>query len=189
MYASMFREAWYFDRSSVDTTIDGFEWTPWFKLSTVQNLCIERPVETQFDPANSETPPDETNDQGLGGHAYLDPCFVEYDWVMRTSTSFFILKPQVTYTMTNTDGTSFGSGTLKITDDTSILMTLDSLMSSCVSQLNGEYQRLRNITSSHQEAIAWTTGKVGNMATWTANAYAPDLEFTLSAENNEECDD
>ena len=176
-------ESWYFDRSSVDTTIDRYQWTPWFKLSpSVRNLCIERPVETQFDPSGPSLP-DETNDQGLGGHAYLDQCFVEYDWVMRTSTSFFILKPQVAYTMTNSDGSSFGSGTLKITDDTSILMTLDTLMSSCVSQLNGEYQRLRNITSSHQEAIAWTAGKVGNMATWTANAYAPDLEFTLSAEN------
>ena len=162
-------ESWYFDRSSVDTTIDGYQWTPWFKLSpSVQNLCIERPIETQFDPANSETPPDETNDQGLGGHAYLDQCFVEYDWVMRTNTSFFILRPQVAYTMTNSDGSILGTGTLKITDDTDSLMTLDTLTSSCVSQLNGEYQRLMNITSSHQEAIAWTAGKVGNMATWSA---------------------
>ena len=30
--------------------IDGFEWTPWFKLSpSTQNLCIERPVEGDFD--------------------------------------------------------------------------------------------------------------------------------------------
>ena len=149
----------------------------------MRNLCIERPVETQFDPANSETPPDETNDQGLGGHAYLDQCFVEYDWVMRTNTSFFILRPQVAYTMTNSDGSILGTGTLKITDDTDSLMTLDTLTSSCVSQLNGEYQRLMNITSSHQEAIAWTTGHVGNTVTWTAQDYAPDLEFTLSAEN------
>ena len=33
---------WYFDRESDDTTIDGFGWTPWFKLSpSTQNLCIE----------------------------------------------------------------------------------------------------------------------------------------------------
>ena len=74
-------ESWYFDRSSVDTTIDGFEWIPWFKLSpSVRNLCIKRPVETQFDPSGPSLP-DATNDQGLGGHAYLDAgTFVEYEW-------------------------------------------------------------------------------------------------------------
>ena len=40
-----------------------------------------------------------------------------------------------------------------------------------------------NITSSHQEAIAWTAGKVSDTVTWSANAYAPDLEFTLTADN------
>ena len=177
-------ESWYFDRSSVDTTIDGFEWTPWFKLSpSVQNLCIERPVETQFDPANSETPPDETNDQGLGGHAYLDQCFVEYDWVMRTNTSFFILKPKVTYTMTNTDGSLFRYDSFYVTENTDTLMTLETLMNSCLSQLNAEYQKARNITSSHQKAISWTAGKAGDTVTWTANDYAPNLEFNMTAEN------
>ena len=186
MYASMINpsESWYFDRSSVDTTIDGFEWTPWFKLSpSVQNLCIERPVETQFDPANSETSPDATNDQGLGGHAYLDPCFVEYDWESRTTTSFFILKPQVTYTMTNSDGSLLGSDSFDVTEDTNILMSLETLMNSCLEQLNAKYQEARDITSSHQEAIAWTSGKVGDRVTWSANDYAPDLEFDMTAEN------
>ena len=42
--------SWCFDRTSVDTTIDGFGWTPWFKLSpSMHNLCIERPVESVFD--------------------------------------------------------------------------------------------------------------------------------------------
>ena len=37
---------WYFDRDTTDTTIDGFGWTPWFKLSpSTQNLCIELPVD------------------------------------------------------------------------------------------------------------------------------------------------
>ena len=92
-------------------------------------------------------------------HTSIRALWSMIGWCVQ-STSFFILHPQVAYTMTNSDGTSFGSGTLKITDDTDSLMTLDTLMSSCVSQLNGEYQRLRNITSSHQEAIAWTAGKV-----------------------------
>ena len=114
----------------------------------MQNLCIERPVETQFDPANSETPPDETNDQGLGGHAYLDAgTFVEYDWRLRATTSFFILKPFVTYTMTNTDGSLIHSGSFYVTEDTNTLMTLETLMNSCLSQLNAEYQEARLITS------------------------------------------
>ena len=186
MYASMINpsESWYFDRASVNTTIDGFEWTPWFKLSpSVKNLCIERPVETQFDPANSETPPGATNDQGLGGHAYLDPCFVEYYWELYTTTSFFILKPQVTYTMTNTDGSLFRSGSFYVTEDTNTLMTLETVRNSCLSQLNAKYQKARNITSSHQEAIARTSGKVGDTVTWSAKDYAPDLEFVMTAEN------
>ena len=134
MYASMTNpsESWYFDRSSVDTTIDGFEWTPWFKLSpSVQNLCIEWPVETQFDPSGPSLP-DATNDQGLGGHAYLDPCYVEYDWELRMNTSFFILNPFVTYTMTNTDGSLFHSGSFDVTEDTNTLMTLETLMNSYI---------------------------------------------------------
>ena len=185
MYASMVNpsESLYFDRSSGDTTIDGFEWTPWFRLSpSVQNLCIERPVETQFDPSGPSLP-DATNDQGLGGHAYLDPCFVEYDWELRTTTSFFILNPKVTYTMTNTDGSLFHSGSFYVTEDTETLMSLETLMNSCLSQLNADYQKGRNITSSHQEAIAWVGGKVGDTVTWSAKDYAPDLEFDMTAEN------
>ena len=148
----------------------------------MQNLCIERPVETQFDPSGPSLP-DATNDQGLGGHAYLDPCFFEYDWVMRTSTSFFILHPQVAYTMTNTDGSLFGSGSFFVTQDKNKILNLETLMNSCLSQLNADYQKARNITSSHQKAIAWTVGKVGDTVTWSANDYAPDLEFTMTAQN------
>ena len=175
---------WYFDRVSFDTTIDGFGWTPWFKLSpSVQNLCIERPVETQFDPSGANAP-DATNDQGLGGYAYLDArTFVEYDWQMLTTTTFFILKPQVTYTMTNTDGSLFDSGTFYVTEDTKTFQSMWMLMSSTLAQLNEKYQQKRNITSSHQEAIAWTLGMVGDIVTWTAKDYAPDLEFDMISEN------
>ena len=176
-------ESWYFDRSSVDTPIDGFEWTPWFKLSpSVQNLRIERPVETQFDPSGPRLP-NATNDQRLGGHAYLDPCFVEYDWELYMTTFFFILNPFVTYTVTNTDGSLLYSDSFDVTEDTKILMSLETLMNSCLSQLNADYQEARGITSSHQEAIAWNSGNVGDTVTWSANDYAPDLEFVMTAEN------
>ena len=94
--------SWYFDRSSVDTTIDGFGWTPWFKMSpSTRNLCIERPVENVFDPSGPSLP-DTTNDQGLGGHAYIDPnTYIEFDWQLCTSDYRFLVKPYASYTMTN----------------------------------------------------------------------------------------
>ena len=54
------QDGWYFDRDTTDTTIDGFGWTPWFKLSpSTQNLCIEQPVNGEFD-INGSSLPDET---------------------------------------------------------------------------------------------------------------------------------
>ena len=39
-------EGYYFDRTSDDTTMDGFGWTMWFKLfPSVYNIRIERSVE------------------------------------------------------------------------------------------------------------------------------------------------
>ena len=62
-------------------------------------------------------------------------------------------------------------------------MSLQALMGTCLSQLNAEYQEARDITSSHQEAIAWTSVSVNDTVTWTAKDYAPDLEFDMTAEN------
>ena len=56
-------------------------------------------------------------------------------------------------------------------------------MNSCLSQLNAKYQQARGITSSHQEAIAWTFGKAGDRVTWSAKDYAPDLESDMTADN------
>ena len=117
--------------------------------------------------------PDETNDQGLGGHAYLDQCFVEYDWQLSTSDYRFILKPQVTYTMTNADGTLFGSGTFYITEDTTTSLTMNSLTTACFDELNARYAEIRDIPSSHQEAIAWTVNDNDYTMSWTAKDYAP----------------
>ena len=95
-------ESWYFDQTSVDTTIDGFGWTPLFILSlSTRNLRIERPVDTVFDPSGPSLP-DTTNDQGLGGHAYIDPnTYIEFDWQLCTSDYLFLVKPYASYTMTN----------------------------------------------------------------------------------------
>ena len=85
--------------------------------------------------------------------------------------------------MTNSDGSLFHSDSFFVTEDTGVLMSLETVRNSFLEQLNAKYQKARNITSSHQEAIAWTSGKVGDTVTWTAKDYAPDLEFVMTAEN------
>ena len=59
-------DGWYFDRESEDMTMNGFGWTPWFKLSpSTHSLCMERSVDgSVFDP-NGASLPDVTNNQGL----------------------------------------------------------------------------------------------------------------------------
>ena len=89
--------------------------------------------------------------------------------------------------MTNTDGSLFDCGTFYVREDTEALHSMQTLMNSCISQLNAKYpyQEARNIyiyryiTWWHQEAIAWTVGKAGDVVTWTANDYARDLVFEM----------
>ena len=54
-------EKCYFDLTNVDTTMDGFGWTPWFKLPpSLQNLCMEHSMDgSVFDP-NCPSLPDVT---------------------------------------------------------------------------------------------------------------------------------
>ena len=128
--------------------------------------------------------PDATNDQGLGGHAYLDPSCVEYDWQLRTSDYRFILKPQVTYTMTNSDGSLFGSGTYYITEDTKTSLTMNFLVTLCFNELSARYAEIRDIPLSHQEAIAWTLVNDNEyIMSWSVNDYAPDLELSITSNN------
>lgn len=58
--------------------MNGFDSTSWFKVHlSVHNLCIERFVDGfVFDP-NGSSLPDVIDDQGHGGHTFLDPSFVE----------------------------------------------------------------------------------------------------------------
>ena len=58
---------------------------------------------------------------------------------MNTSDYRFILKPLVTYTMTNSDGSLFGSGTFYVTEDTTSSHTMNSLLNSCMEVLNTRY--------------------------------------------------
>ena len=131
------------------------------------NLCIERPVESVLDPRVPSLP-DTTNDQGLGGHAYLNPSYVVYDWKLRTSNYRFILKPLATYTMTNSDGSLFDSGTFYITEDTTTSLTMNSMTTSCFYKLNARYAEIMELPPSHQDAIAWIVKNNGDTMSWTA---------------------
>ena len=55
---------------------------------------------------------------------------------MSISDYKFINKPLVTYTVTNSDGSLFGSGTFYVTENTTTSLTINSLMTSCIDELN-----------------------------------------------------
>ena len=94
-------------------------------------MGIESHVDCFVFDSNDPFLSDVTNDQGLGGNAYLDPCYAEYCWQLSTSDYRFILIPFETYTMTNSDGSLFGSSTFYMTEDTITSLTMNSLMTLC----------------------------------------------------------
>ena len=179
-------DGWYFDHENDNTTIDKFGWIPWFKLSlSTQNMCIERPVTGVFD-VNGSGLPDETNDQGLSGYAYLEPTYVDYDWELSISDYRFIDKPYVEYTITSSDGSSFGSGSFYVTENSMVSLTMNSLMTTCFNELNARYAEIRNIPPSHQEAIAWEVSEGDYSMSWSAKTYAPNLELSITSNNTSE---
>ena len=157
-------EEWWFDRESVNTTINGCNWVGWFKLSGVKNLCIERPDESM---------------DGTNGYAFLEDSYLEYDWKLTTSEYRYLVKPRITYRMSNNDGSILSSGTINL--DTGNY-SISSLANESMNELNGEYQSVKGLTSSDIEAIAWTTNASGWSYVWNANEYAPDLEFSMNAD-------
>ena len=53
------KEGWYFERDSEDMTMNGFGWTPWFKLSpSTLNMCIIRSLYGSVYDSNSPSLPD-----------------------------------------------------------------------------------------------------------------------------------
>ena len=157
-------EEWWFDRESVNTTINGCNWVGWFKLTPVKNLVIERPDESM---------------DGTNGYAFLEDSYLEYDWMMTTSEYRYLVKPRITYRMSNNDGSILSSGTINLDIRN---YSISSLANECMNELNGQYQSVKGLTSSDIEAIAWTTNASGWNYVWNANEYAPDLEFSMNAD-------
>ena len=155
---------------------------------STQNLCIERPVDGVFD-INGSSLPDNTNDQGLGGYAFIGPTYVEYDWqlLMMYAEQRFIDNPLVTYVMTNSDGSIFGSGSFYVTEDNNTTFTMETLLRTCLNELNNRYDEICNIPPSHQEAIAWEISYDEEYTIpWYANDYAHDLELSITSNNTSE---
>ena len=123
-----------------------------------------------------------TNDQGLGGHANLDPFYIEYNWQLSTSDYRFILIPFVTYTMTNSDDSLFGSSTFYVTEDTTTSLNMNSLIALGINELNVRYAEIRDIPLSHQEAIAGVLVNDNDfIMSWSANDYTIDRELSITS--------
>ena len=97
-------ELWYFDQASSDTTIDGFGWTPWLNLLPSTQTCASSDLLRLNSIRVDQVYPMLRMTKVLAVSVSRSGSFVEYEWQLHTTTSFFILKPQVTYTMTNADG-------------------------------------------------------------------------------------
>ena len=70
-------DGWHFDRESDDTTMNGFGWTPWFKLSpSTHSLCMERSVDGSVFDSNGPSLSDVTNDQTRFGKSCISRSFL-----------------------------------------------------------------------------------------------------------------
>ena len=106
---------------------------------------------------------------------------------MMCSERRFIDNPLVTYVMTNSDGSTFGSGSFYLTENNTTTFSMETLLSTCLNELNSRYDEIRNIPPSHQEAIAWEVSYDEKYTMiWYANDYAPDLELSITSNNTSE---
>ena len=155
-------ENWYFDRSSVNTTINNFDWTPWFKVnSSLKNLCIERPDITM---------------NGRNGYCFLPETYVLYDNLITKNMSFYFIDPTVQYTMTENDTTlASGSFNLATNDYTPV-----TIVSEIVNNLNTIYQHAKNIESTAENATPFEA----SVHQITTNTYAPTLTLSVVATNH-----
>lgn len=153
---------WYFDRSSANTTIDKYQWTPWFKVnSSLKNLCIERPDITM---------------NGTNGYAFLPDTYVLYDNLITKNMSFYLIDPTIEYKMVEND-TIIASGSFNLTTND---YTPVSIVSDVVSNLNTIYQHAKGIESSDENATPF----VASVHQITCNSYAPTLTLSITATNH-----
>ena len=78
--------------------------------------------------------------------------------------------------MTNSDGSTFGCGSFYLTENKNTTFTMQTLLNTCLNELNSRYDEIRNIPSSHQEAITLTSGK----------SYVVTIDTVISCSNYEQ---
>ena len=153
---------WYFDRSSANTTINNYGWTPWFKLNpSLKNLCIERPDESM---------------NATNGYAFLPETYVLYDNIISTGMTFQMIKPKVVYTLKENNETLVNKSELFASGE----WNLSGVTTTIVNRLNSEYQSAKGLTASDTNAIPFkaSSNKI------TSESFAPDLTLTLTADNH-----
>ena len=153
---------WYFDRSSTNTTINKYEWTPWFKLNpSLKNLYIERPDESM---------------NGINGYAFLPETYVLYDNLTTISMSFYFIDPTIEYKMVE-GSTTIASGSVALTTGDYTPVTM---INTIVTKLNEIYQKAKGIESTDENAKPF----IASNHQITANSYAPILTLSLTATNH-----
>lgn len=131
----------YFNRIHASNTLQNYPWTRFFlNAKNIKNLSLAR--------ADENLP--RRNDA-----TFLDDTYIDYDYVLYPEVQHYFDDVIVKYKMESTDNVtcdcegeftlSRGSKTMRV------------LRNNIVDQLNVIYQEARNITSSHSEAIAFTT--------------------------------
>ena len=59
----------------------------------------------------------------------------------------------VTYTMTNSDGSLFGSGTFYVAEETTTSLTMNSLMTSCIVELNSRHADVASSIATNYDKL------------------------------------
>ena len=81
---------------------------------------------------------------------------------MNTTDEPFILKPFVTYTMTNSDGLLYDSGTFYVAEETTISLTMNSLMASCFNELYSRYDEVGRSIATDDDSLIQNIGNLVN---------------------------
>ena len=72
---------------------------------------------------------------------------------MIISDELYILKPFVTYTVTNSDGSLYDSGTFYVTKNTTMSLTMNSLITSCFNELNSRYAEVASSIATGNDSL------------------------------------
>ena len=72
---------------------------------------------------------------------------------MIISDEQFILKPLVTYTLTNSHSSLYDSGTFYVTENTTMSLAMNSLITSCFNELNNRYAEVARSIATDDDSL------------------------------------